>query len=82
MLTPLKRPIQRRIGNLVIRVSEAGIAIRGYRRRKRRTYTWEQVASLALDDLPLVRAAEQAEGAKTLSQICSSVSLPFNQEVP
>ena len=77
MVTKLKRPIQRRIGNLVIQVAEAGVMIRGYRRRKTRTYTWEQVASLSLDDLPLVRAAEQAEGAKVLSQICrnrSSVS--------
>jgi len=74
MLTTLKQPIQRRIGNLVIQITETGIAIRGYRRRQSRTYTWEQVASLAADDLPLVRAAEQAEGAKVLSQICSSVS--------
>ena len=77
MVTKLKRPIQRRIGNLVIQVAEAGIRIRGYRRRKTRTYTWEQVASLAADDLPLVRAAEQAAGTKVLSQIrrdCSSVS--------
>jgi hypothetical protein len=55
-------------------VSDTGITIRGYRRRKRRTYTWEQVAALAADDLPLVRAAEQLAGARVLSQICPDQS--------
>ena len=75
MLTTLKRPIKRRIGGLVVQVSESGITIRGYRRRKSRTYTWEQVASLAADDLPLVRAAEQVAGTTVLSGLC-----PFVQE--
>jgi hypothetical protein len=70
MLTTLKRPVKRRIGNLVVQLSESGITIRGYRRHKGRDYTWEQVASLAMDDLPLVRAAEQAAGITVLAEVC------------
>ena len=70
MLTARRQLIRRRVGNLVIQLTETGLTIRGYRRRKARSYTWEQVASLAADDLPLVRAAEHTAGAKALSQLC------------
>jgi len=69
MLTKLKSPLRRRLGRLVIELSDEGITLRGYRRHQGRTYTWEQIASLAADDFPLVRAAEKAAGTKVLSQL-------------
>lgn len=67
-LTRLTRPLVRRIGRLVVRIDRHGVWVRGYRRRKWRRFTWEQVASLALpgDGEAVMRLAETAAGTKVL----------------
>ena len=75
MPTPLQRPLVRRVGNLVVQIAPDGIALRGYRRRTWRKYTWQQVASLAHDNLPLVRTAEHAAGSAVLAEMLRNHSL-------
>ena len=60
-LTPLKRPLVRRIGRLVVRLSEEGLEVKGYRKRKWWPVCWAQLASLAGETLPAVLEAERAE---------------------
>ncbi len=71
-LTVLSNPIIRRVGDrrLVVHVTEDGLVIRGYRRRKSKFVTWEQIASLSDDSqMPLIAQSERAEGQRTLQQL-------------
>ncbi|PQO39373.1 hypothetical protein C5Y96_05830 [Blastopirellula marina] len=64
----LNRPIRRRVGNLIIEIHEKGITLRGSGRRKRRTFTWEQIA--ALDQAGTVQAAsDEALGRRVLKSL-------------
>lgn len=72
----LRKPITRRIGRLVVRISEQGVELRGYRRRKRRRATWAQIASLADADHPVVQLAENFEGRRLLETMGVEISSP------
>lgn len=64
----LDRPLRRRVGDLVIEIHAKGVTIRGHNRRKRRTYTWQQIA--ALDQPGTVQAAaDEAIGRRVLKQL-------------
>jgi hypothetical protein len=52
--------------NLVVKFDEDGISIRAYRRRKWKRVTWAQLASLADDSMPLLKACESREGMQVL----------------
>ncbi len=70
-LTTLDRPLIRRIGGsrLIVRISPRGLEIRGYRRRRWRLFTWEQIATLAPESQPVTRQAERAEGRRLLARL-------------
>ena len=67
-LSTLKRPVTRRIPNrnLVVQVAVDGLLLRGFRRRKSKLVTWEQIASLADKSQPIIRSCEEADGRRTL----------------
>jgi hypothetical protein len=67
--TVLKRPLTRRIGRLVVTISADGIRFRGKHRRSWRMVTWEQVASLASADAPLIAVEERTRGQRELRAI-------------
>lgn len=67
-LTRFSRPIVRQLPslNLVVRFDESGISVRAYRRRKWKSVTWEQIASLSDESQPLIRTCEEADGRRAL----------------
>lgn len=70
VVTKLTRPLDRRIGNLIVRVSDRGVAIRGHRRRRWKFVTWEQVAAASsVEEQALCVLAEIAEGKRALSKM-------------
>jgi len=73
-LTTLNRPIVRRLIRedvaLVVRITNAGIELRGYRRRRWRVVTWERIASLTTgEDQPLFCDSEAAIGRLVLEAL-------------
>ncbi|MGN6547031.1 MAG: hypothetical protein ACTHK7_18390 [Aureliella sp.] len=43
-IAPLSRPIVRRVGRLVIRITAAGVELRGYRQQRgRRLVSWRRL---------------------------------------
>ena len=65
----IKKPIRRRIGNLVVEIGPNGIRLRGFRRRKWHAASWEQIAALDDDNDPqltLGRTIDRQAGAKRL----------------
>lgn len=64
----MKRPVTRRIPNLnlIVQVKVDGLLLRGFRRRKSKLVTWEQIASLADESQPIIRSCEEADGRRTL----------------
>lgn len=69
MLTTLKKTILRRIGKLVVKISDDGVEIKGFRRRRWKKVTWEQIASLADESEPIYRRDEQVRGSKNLKAL-------------
>ncbi len=67
-LSNLKRPVTRRIPhrNLIVTVTEEGMLLRGFRRRKAKLVTWEQIASLSDESQPIIRTCEEADGRRAL----------------
>ena len=65
-LTKLSKPITRRVGRLVVRITVEGLWYRRYRGRKWRMVTWAQAASLAGPERPAIRLAEQLDGKREL----------------
>lgn len=67
-LTELRRPLTRRIGSLVVRISADGIELRGRRRRRWRRISWARIACLAVDDVGgLLASLEEKQGAEALA---------------
>lgn len=65
-VSKLKRPISRRLGDMVITITTEGITLRRYRaKRKRKLVTWQQIASLTSKD-ELVAAGEHYDGIRAL----------------
>lgn len=50
----LTKPLRRRVGNLVLEMSPAGLAVRGKRKRTWRRASWKEVAALFADQRPMV----------------------------
>ncbi|WP_145090849.1 hypothetical protein [Rosistilla carotiformis] len=69
-IATLSRPIVRRIEpKLIVRITPDGVSIRGYRRRRWRDVSWAQLASLADDQLPLVKHCQLADGQEQLRKL-------------
>lgn len=68
-LTKFRKPITRRVGRLVVRMTEGGVCYRPYRGRKWRMVTWAQVASLAGPEHPAIRLAENVDGKRALRRM-------------
>lgn len=68
-ITRLSRPIARRIGRLVFRVTAAGVELRGKHKKKWRSVTWAQIAGLTTGQEPLLKAVEEAVGREVLARI-------------
>lgn len=67
-VTPLRRPVTRRIGRLVVTIAPDGIRFRGKHKRTWRTVSWAQVASLA-EDAPIFLAEETSRGLRELERM-------------
>ena len=68
-ITQLKRPLVRRIGRLVVRITAAGVELRGKHRRRWRRASWAQIAGLADRDAPILQAAEERSGREVLERM-------------
>lgn len=68
-VTKLKKPFTRRIGRIVIRVHAWGLEIKGYRCRRWKRATWQQIASLADESEPILLQEELSRGARTLEAL-------------
>lgn len=70
-LTRFSRSIVRHLPslNMVVRFEESGVAIRAYRCRKWKQVTWAQLASLADDTRPIVKACEISDGLQVLKTL-------------
>ena len=70
IITPLTRPIVRKIGKLVVKLAPGGLSIRGHRRRKWRFIPWEQVAAATShEEAPLIFLSEFQDGEAKLLEI-------------
>lgn len=68
----LEKPIRRRIGRMVVEISEEGIRIRGVGRHKWHAVAWQQVAALdnaADDQETLSRAIDRKVGMRRLAEL-------------
>jgi len=74
MATTLKRPLIRRIGNLVVRIDEDGIEIRGHRKRRWWSISWARLAYAACTavDLPLIVEGEEEAGRRYWYELTAS----------
>jgi len=70
-LTVLERPLVRRIRGrpLVVRISEAGVELRGYGCRTWHPVSWERVACLLDRTMPIIMAMETKVGQSKLREI-------------
>ncbi len=67
-ITPLKKPLVRRTGNLVVKLAPEGIHLRGHRKRAWKFIPWQLVAAMV--DLNGLLAATEAEyGGKVLDRL-------------
>ena len=57
--------LRRRVGDLVVTIDLEGVELRGHGMRKRRRFTWEQIASLDHEET-LLRVADEAIGRRVL----------------
>ncbi len=66
--THLNRPVARYLikRKLVVRITETGLDFKVHRRHGWRTVTWEQIATLAGNDLPVSQHIEQETGRAAL----------------
>jgi len=81
-LTPLSRPLARRIGRLVVRITAEGLELRGYRRRQPHRLSWERVASLLGPDRPLLAEAEEQLGRDHLAAIGAELPPQLDEQEP
>lgn len=82
MPTELKKPILRRIGNLVVRLDpKAGVAIRAFKHRTWRQLSFERIAALADESTPIVAESETVAGARVLERLGASGACATNSNV-
>lgn len=72
MPTELKKPILRRIGNLIVRLDSNGVAIRGYRHRTWRGLSFSRIAALADESTPIAALSETNAGRVVLEKLGAS----------
>ncbi len=65
-LTRFNKPMIRYLPALktVLRFDSTGVTIRAYRCRKCKSFTWEQIASLADDSMPFIKACETGKAPR------------------
>lgn len=67
---PLKQPLRRRIGRLMVTVSAEGVTLRGYFQRHSKFVTWAQIASLSDgSDRSLLVQTEEEAGREKLTRM-------------
>lgn len=65
-ITHLRKPLDRRIGRLVVRLRNDGLELRGFYKQSSHFVSWAQIASLLDDERPLTTAAEKVRGTLVL----------------
>lgn len=55
------KPVRKRFGGLVVTLTREGILLKGYRRRRSRLVTWEQLCRLACETNPPPKPGWTAE---------------------
>jgi len=66
----LSRTIIRRLpGGAVVEIGPEGIVLRRYKGRRRLAVGWDQVASLAGPNRPVMRLCEQCDGRRVLAEL-------------
>lgn len=75
-LTRFSKPIIRHLAdrNLVVKFDAEGILMRAYRRRKWKRVTWEQIATLADDNEPVLQACEKRDGLRFLAAMGAKIT--------
>ena len=73
VVVKLKKPLSRRIGNLIIRIEADGLSLRGHRKHVWHPVSWNRVMSLLNvtgngEAILLVRAEEEA-GRRVLEKL-------------
>lgn len=64
-----RKPVVRRYGRLIVRLTAAGIELRGYRKKKWRAVTWNEVAWLTMTNRDQSRLFCELEGKGFLERI-------------
>lgn len=70
-ITKLKKPLKRRIGNLIIRITTEGLFLRGHRRRYWKYVSWQEVAAV-IDTPEMLLLSEIKRGAAVLEEMTVS----------
>ena len=68
----LKKPLRRKIGDLVIEVTRDGLKLRGFNRRKSHRVSWAQIFALdSIDDedATIGRHADERAGTRILKRL-------------
>ncbi len=75
-ISMLRRPLIRRIPNstLVATITAEGVILRGFRRRKSKFFSWEQIASLADQSKPLLKVCESGDGLQVLRAMGATIA--------
>lgn len=83
-ITRYNRPIIRQLPNLslVVKIDDGGVFIRGYRRRTWKRVTWAQLASLADDSRPVVKACEVNGGLEVLKSMGAKIASDRSEVAP
>ena len=68
-LTELDRPVTRRNGRLVVRISKEGVEMRGYRCRTWHPVPWARVACLLDRSQPIIEEMETQIGLAKLREM-------------
>ena len=70
-VTKLKKPVVRRIGDLVIRLGATGVSVRGSHKQTWHYVSYERVVSLVdfLGDSPILEKIEEENGKKVLRKL-------------
>lgn len=76
----LIRPIRRRVGRLVFKITQQGIEMRGYRCRRLHVVSWAQIASLSDSDCPVTRECENNAGSLELAKLNADPSARVEQK--
>jgi len=75
-VTPLKKPIRRRIGSLVVELTDTHLRVRGKHKQKWLAYTWDRILSLAneteAEQLPILTQMELTAGRRLRERLTTA----------